>query len=394
MKKFKLSMFLLCAVIFTGMAITSINCASTGTTNGSIGVNINDQPNWGPTGYDRADFYYIPDIDVYYSVAERQYIYRDGSGWIHAVSLPASYSGYDPYHSYKVVLNEDRPYRNNDTHRSRYGNYKGKRDQQVIRDSHDRRYSVNKDQPEHDNLVASVNISDQPSWGPTGYDRADYYYIPEINSYYSISERQYIYRDGSGWTHAVSLPASYSGYDPYNSYKVVLNEERPYQNNDNHLAKYATFKGMRDQPMIRDSHDRKYSVNKDLYVNDNLVVSVNISDQPIWGPTGYDHADYYYIPDIDAYYSVSERQYIFRDGSDWTHAALLPTSYRDYDPYHSYKVVVNEDKPYRNNEGHRARYGIFKGLRNQSMIRDSQEHKYWVIKDHPEHDNWVREQQH
>ena len=31
---------------------------------------------------------------------------------------------------------------------------------------------------------------------------------------------------------------------------------------------------------------------------------VNISSQPIWGPVGYDHVEYYYLPDIDAFVDV------------------------------------------------------------------------------------------
>lgn len=153
MKKSRFGFFVLFAVVFMGIAITSMNCAGTGTMNGSVGVNISDQPVWGPTGYDRADYYYIPVIDSYYSVSERQYIYRDGSNWKHAASLPSSYSNYDPYHSYKVVVNENTPYQNNDSHRAKYSTYKGVKDQPVIRDSKDPKYFVNKDHPEHDKWV-------------------------------------------------------------------------------------------------------------------------------------------------------------------------------------------------------------------------------------------------
>jgi hypothetical protein len=153
MKRSKLTLFLVLAVLFTGMALSSINCMGTGTMNGSVVINISDQPIWGPTGYDRADFYYIPDIDVYYSVSEREYIYRDGPAWRHGATLPSSYSGYDPYHSYKVVVNEDKPYQNNNNHQAKYGAFKGVRDQPVIRDSHDSKYFVNKDHPEHNNWV-------------------------------------------------------------------------------------------------------------------------------------------------------------------------------------------------------------------------------------------------
>ncbi len=158
MSKSRLGFSLLCAVIFTGMAALSIGCMGTmGTMDGSIGVNIGDQPVWGPTGYDRADYYYIPDVDSYYSVSEHQYIYRDGSTWTHGASLPSSYGNHDPYHSYKVVINEDKPYQNNDSHRAKYGSFKGVKDQPVIRDSHDPKYFVNKDHPEHDKWVKEHN---------------------------------------------------------------------------------------------------------------------------------------------------------------------------------------------------------------------------------------------
>jgi len=144
---------LLCALLFAGVAVSAMGCFGTGTMDGGIGVNIGDQPAWGPTGYDHADYYYIPDIDSYYSVSEHQYIYRDGSSWVHGKALPASYSKYDPYHSYKVVMNEEKPYQKNDTHQTKYGSFKGVKDQPVIRDSHDPKYFVNKDHPEHDKWV-------------------------------------------------------------------------------------------------------------------------------------------------------------------------------------------------------------------------------------------------
>lgn len=35
-----------------------------------------------------------------------------------------------------------------------------------------------------------------------------------------------------------------------------------------------------------------------------ISINANIVSQPVWGPTGYDYARYYYLPDIDAYYSI------------------------------------------------------------------------------------------
>jgi hypothetical protein len=36
-----------------------------------------------------------------------------------------------------------------------------------------------------------------------------------------------------------------------------------------------------------------------------VSVSVNIGSQPLWGPTGYDQAQYYYLPEYDAYFLFS-----------------------------------------------------------------------------------------
>ncbi len=152
MKQSKL-MFLLFALALTGIALSSISCMAPGTMRREVGVNINNQPIWGPEGYDRADYYYIPDIDSYYSVSEHQYIYRDGSAWRHGVTLPSTYSGYDPYHSYKVVINENTPYQNHDSHQTKYSTFKGKKDQPVIRDSKDPKYFSIKEHPQHDTWV-------------------------------------------------------------------------------------------------------------------------------------------------------------------------------------------------------------------------------------------------
>ena len=156
MKQSKL-VILLCALVFVGIAVSSLNCMFPGTMSGRVGVNIYDQPVWGPEGYDYAEYYYIPEIDSYYSVSEHQYIYRDGSTWRHSAMLPNTYSGYDPYHSYKVVINEDKPYMNNSNHQAQYNSYKGTKNQPVIRDSHDSKYFVNKDHPEHANWVKQQN---------------------------------------------------------------------------------------------------------------------------------------------------------------------------------------------------------------------------------------------
>jgi hypothetical protein len=107
----------------------------------SLGLNIGSQPAWGPVGYDHADYYYMPDIDAYYDVAGHQYVYYQNNVWVHAGSLPPRYANYDLYHGYKVVLNQRNPWEHAGNVRARYAGFRGRRDQTVIRDSHDQKYN-------------------------------------------------------------------------------------------------------------------------------------------------------------------------------------------------------------------------------------------------------------
>lgn len=102
----------------------------------------------------------------------------------------------------------------------------------------------------------SINIGSQPAWGPTGYNHVDYYYLPDINAYYNVATAQYIYWRGNKWRFANRLPNHYRNYNIYNSYKVVVNRQNPYLNNQYDVQHYSHYKGRTGQPMLRD--DRRY----------------------------------------------------------------------------------------------------------------------------------------
>lgn len=120
--------------------------------------------------------------------------------------------------------------------------------------------------------------------------------------------------------------------------------------------------------------------------------NVNIGTQPVWGPVGYDHAEYYYMPDIDMFYNVPRHQYVYQERGRWIFTTSLPYRYRSYDFNSGYKVVINDDpRPYRNVETYRTRYARYKGNHSQEVIRNSQDSKYFVNKDHPQHNKWVND---
>ena len=119
-----------------------------------------------------------------------------------------------------------------------------------------------------------------------------------------------------------------------------------------------------------------------------VSLNINIGSQPAWGPTGYDHVDYYYFPDIDAYYYVPSGQYIYSNGGRWVWANNLPNQYRNFDLYNAYKVVVNEPKPYLRNNIYVTKYSKFKNYNGrQAMIKDSRDTKYYVVKGHPNYNS-------
>lgn len=109
----------------------------------------------------------------------------------------------------------------------------------------------------------NINIGTQPIWGPIGYDYAENYYMPAIGVYYNVAGQQYTYRENNRWVSTHSLPYRYRNYDLYNGYKVVINQPRPYLHDDEYRGKYAQYRDVHNQPIIRDSRDNKYFESKD-----------------------------------------------------------------------------------------------------------------------------------
>jgi len=110
----------------------------------SVSVNIGNQPAWAPQGYDDAQYYYLPDLDMYYDVPAHQFIYLSNRRWVRTAVLPPAYRHYDLYKIHKVVVNEKNPYKYHDRDKQQYAQYRGKFDQQPIRDSRDEKYAHNR----------------------------------------------------------------------------------------------------------------------------------------------------------------------------------------------------------------------------------------------------------
>jgi hypothetical protein len=126
MKKilFSAALVLSCLFVKTADAQVQVN----------LGVNLGSQPDWGPVGYETVNYYYIPDIDAYYDVPARRYVYLSNNAWIYSPSLPPAYRNYNIYNGYKVVVNSPKPWTNHNFYKTKYVGYKGRK-QVVLRDN-------------------------------------------------------------------------------------------------------------------------------------------------------------------------------------------------------------------------------------------------------------------
>ena len=108
---------------------------------------------------------------------------------------------------------------------------------------------------------AQVNITLQPKWGPVGYNYVNYYYLPDIETYYHVPTHRYVHQNPAGkWVYSNGLPATYRNYDLYNGYKVVINQPDAYKYHKDHKIKYIGYKGNKSQAIIKNSKDVKYKV--------------------------------------------------------------------------------------------------------------------------------------
>lgn len=113
-------------------------------------------------------------------------------------------------------------------------------------------------------VAVNVNLGSAPQWGPVGHEKVDYYYIPDVESYYDVRSSQFIYFGGGKWVRSRQLPRQYRNYDLYNGYKVVLTDyhgNSPYTHYKTHKVKY--HKGYKGSPQRSIGHrSEKKSYNK------------------------------------------------------------------------------------------------------------------------------------
>jgi hypothetical protein len=99
--------------------------------------------------------------------------------------------------------------------------------------------------------------------------------------------------------------------------------------------------------------------------------SSNVDEQPKWGLSGKDYVEYYYLPDIDTYYYVPGKQFIYQSGGYWTFSSSLPAANKHFNLRSANKVVINEPGAYRYYAEHKVKYGSSQA--NAAVSKDEAE---------------------
>lgn len=97
-------------------------------------------------------------------------------------------------------------------------------------------------------VSVNVNLGKPPVWAPVKSVETQYYYLPDIDTYYDVPAQRFIYVKKGKWVRAERLPARYNGYNLNNGKVVFLTDYRgnaPYAYHKKHKVKYI---GNRYQP--------------------------------------------------------------------------------------------------------------------------------------------------
>lgn len=91
-----------------------------------------------------------------------------------------------------------------------------------------------------------------PVWARAAPANVNYYYLPDINTYYDAPARVYIYQRDGQWVRTTTLPARYRNYNLSRGQTVYLTDYRgnaPYTLYKVHKVKY------KGKPWKQNGHD-------------------------------------------------------------------------------------------------------------------------------------------
>ena len=91
-------------------------------------------------------------------------------------------------------------------------------------------------------ISVNLNLGKPPVWAPAEKVETQYYYLPDIDTYYDVPSSRFIYNKNGSWVRSAVLPAQYKNYNLKGGNVVFLTDYRgrsPYAFHKNHKMKYA-----------------------------------------------------------------------------------------------------------------------------------------------------------
>lgn len=91
--------------------------------------------------------------------------------------------------------------------------------------------------------VAEREQYSYPDWVPAYEPGVRYYYIPDIETYYDLTSRSFVYLDRGRWVSSYDLPMMYRNYDLYNGYAIALDRRvhEPWRYHQNYVSSYPRY---------------------------------------------------------------------------------------------------------------------------------------------------------
>jgi hypothetical protein len=108
-----------------------------------------------------------------------------------------------------------------------------------------------------------------------------------------------------------------------------------------------------------------------------ISIRANIGFQPSYQSSqGYDQDDYFYLPDIEAYYNLGSQMYYYQNYGRWVCTSYLPSRYGNYNYSNLRRYSIRSSRPYMRNNEYRNMYYRQARNYNQQAARDNNYGRY------------------
>jgi len=84
---------------------------------------------------------------------------------------------------------------------------------------------------------------ENPRWAPPYSAGVRYYYLPDIESYYDLSAREFVYLSNGQWYYSDSCPSNYAEFDLNNCFTIALdvNIYQPWMHHQYYVSHYPRY---------------------------------------------------------------------------------------------------------------------------------------------------------